>query len=159
MRLQNTFKSHKNWKPLQRNYSKIEDTERWGKNLPRKMMISDGYTGNRQSCPSYRHLHCWRCPFPVPDSPPINHHLTFTTLQIDGFTLVPWGNDIHFAKPGSWCAIKDNLSPLQIIARSVGFSPQLPPQPILVSLGWIPKSKHCSFMTKLLSFLVNRHWP
>lgn len=104
-------------------------------------MISDGYFDNRQSCPRYPHRRCWRCPFPVPISPPIHHHLTFTTLQIDGFTLVPWGNDIHFAKPVSWWAIKGNLSSLQITARSVGFSPQFSPQPVLVSVNahaWWP---------------------
>lgn len=40
---------------------------------------------------------------PAPHSPPIHHHhrhhhLAFTALQIDGFTLVPRGNDIRIAK-------------------------------------------------------------
>lgn len=57
------------------------------------------------------------------NSPPIHHpHSNFTALQTDGFMLVPPGNDIHIAKPGSEWAIKDDLSLLQWVVTSSNYS-------------------------------------
>lgn len=155
-----TLQLQDSWTPFQRNHFELKDTASRGKNLPRKVTISDGCTGNTAARAIDSHTTgdalsplLTRLPLII---------IILSLLQpykIDGFMLVPRGNGINIATPGSWWAIKDHLSPLQIIAGSTGSSPQLPPQPAQVSLAWMQKSQCPSCKTTLLMFIVSVHFP